>query len=211
MLARCVNDSLRCVLMTHDEHQDDLVAAGDEWDVPHDELTPSEVARRRIRERRLELGLSQEYLAQEVRRCPGVTSMTRDVLASFESGRRSTLSVDELCAFAWALGTSPFALLLPARLGDPDVDEFMAVGPGHDLAIERRMAAAWLRGEESVGFQPHDFLGERLAHMEMPEDPKWQAIAEKTVAVRDALAQLVDTLGQEKEEAGGEHQDRDEG
>lgn len=82
--------------------------------------TPSDVVRRRVKEVRNERGISAQQLADRLQELDPRTALKRNVLANFESGRRPTVSVDELLLLARALGEPPAAFLVP-YVDEPDV------------------------------------------------------------------------------------------
>jgi transcriptional regulator with XRE-family HTH domain len=102
--------------------------------------TPSDIVARRVQELRKELAWSAARLAQECARV-GAPQLTASVIANIESGRRDQqgrrrrdVSVDELLAFAAALGTAPTRLLPDLEPPWPDEDAWPRLRAwAHDL------------------------------------------------------------------------------
>jgi transcriptional regulator with XRE-family HTH domain len=76
--------------------------------------TASEVVARRVRALRTDRGWSAQRLADAVRDAdPSCPLGNRDVVANLESGRRTTVTIDEVMVLALVLDTSPTTLFLP--------------------------------------------------------------------------------------------------
>ena len=110
---------------------------------------PSDVVARRVQEVRQSRGWSAQRLAE---RCAeiGAPHLTAAVVANIETGRRDgegrrrrDITVDELLAFAAALGVAPLHLAIPPTGAEP-----YAVTPG--IVVEPSSARAWVRGEEPL-------------------------------------------------------------
>jgi transcriptional regulator with XRE-family HTH domain len=97
---------------------------------------------RRVAAARREQHLSAAALAQ---RCAGlgVPTLTRQVIAFIENGRRESVSVAELLVLAAALEVPPMELLFP--LGDETATEIL---PGRE--IEPWYAARWAAGADKL-------------------------------------------------------------
>ncbi len=74
--------------------------------------TGTEIVAARVRELREARGWSARALAERLRKLDG-TRLDRAVLANLESGRRQSVSVDELLLLSIALDCAPVHLLLP--------------------------------------------------------------------------------------------------
>jgi DNA-binding Xre family transcriptional regulator len=106
--------------------------------------SPTANVRHRVRELRARRRLSARELAELVQ-AHGV-DMDRDVIANFESGRRQSLSVDELVVLALVLDVSPVDLLLRDDSG-------LQVGK---WTVAPVAAAQWARGERALPSQDVD-------------------------------------------------------
>jgi len=106
-----------------------------------DASTLSAVASANIRRFRVGANLNQVELGERVAAL-GVP-MNRSVVANIESGRRTSLSIEELAAFAIVLNVAPVNLLLPA-----DVDASVSVAPAVvDTALNVR---SWICGSRAL-------------------------------------------------------------
>lgn len=86
-------------------------------------------------------GWKQPELAERLQRA-GLTGWNRSVVANFESGRRTVLSIDELLVLAYVLGVPPVMLFVP--LGEDD--EFMVTPL---VATETESVLLWINGKMS--------------------------------------------------------------
>ncbi len=133
----------------------------------HDESTqkpprPVEVVARRMREVRETRRLTAAQLADRMRQA-GI-GWDRQIVTNLETGRRASLSVDELFALAVVLQVAPIHLLVPL-----DDEQPYQVSPGH---IERsKRARDWVRGT-----LPLDPADRRLFYSEVP-DSEWMLYA----------------------------------
>ncbi len=84
----------------------------------------------------------------------------RNVIASFETGRRKTLSVEELLALAYVLDVAPIHLLVA-----PDDARWYRYVPNYAAAPDR--VRAWIRGEHWMMRRGGD---ERRYYTEVPDD-----------------------------------------
>lgn len=98
----------------------------------------SAVARLRKRQ-----GWTADDLATECARL-GMPSLNRSVIANIESGRRKSVTVDELCCLAFALDVAPIHLLVPMG-DDPKDPDLYEAAPDALLTLEQ--ARLWIRGE----------------------------------------------------------------
>jgi transcriptional regulator with XRE-family HTH domain len=96
---------------------------------PDDVETLTEVIRRRVKETRRVRGLTAAQLAERLAAI-GVPHLNRAVLANYENARRTSLTVEELFAIAYALNTTPIEL---ASSGSP----WVRVGARVYPSIER--------------------------------------------------------------------------
>src|SRR5664280_1467772 len=142
---------------------------------------PSDVVARRVQEVRQSRGWSAQRLAE---RCAeiGAPHLTAAVVANIETGRRDgegrrrrDITVDELLAFAAALGVAPLHLAIPPTGAEP-----YAVTPG--IVVEPNSARAWVRGEKPLsGTDAHTF------RTQAPADEAPPGIFAR---VQEALAQM---------------------
>jgi transcriptional regulator with XRE-family HTH domain len=147
---------------------------------------PSDVVARRVQEVRQSRGWSAQRLAE---RCAeiGAPHLTAAVVANIETGRRDgegrrrrDITVDELLAFAAALGVAPLHLAIPPTGAEP-----YAVTPG--IVVEPSSARAWVRGEEPLlGTDARTF--------------RTQAPADEFVAPPGTVARVQEALARVQEE-----------
>jgi transcriptional regulator with XRE-family HTH domain len=121
--------------------------------------TPSQHVARRVRELRTRHGLSARELAERLDDL-GFPQIDRSVIANLENGRRKSVSVDELLAFAAALKVAPVHLLVPV-----DNDTFLRVGRA---SVIPEHAREWVRGS-----RPRRRDDSRIYYTEVP-DNEWQ-------------------------------------
>jgi transcriptional regulator with XRE-family HTH domain len=101
--------------------------------------TPGEVVRLRLKEIRKKRRLNPDKAA-ELYDDP---AMSPTVLMNIEAGRRRTsVTVDELMRFAYALDVPPEALLVPGA------DHQVQVAPG--VVVDSVRLLRWMRGEEAL-------------------------------------------------------------
>ncbi len=100
------------------------------------------VVARRVRELREARGWSARELAERILDL-GYKGLDRGVLANLETGRRESVTVDELAALALALDMTPPDLLEP-----PSHDGPLAVTPSHEASAAD--VRAWWRGTRSL-------------------------------------------------------------
>jgi transcriptional regulator with XRE-family HTH domain len=105
--------------------------------------TPTDIARARIQRLRKRKGWTQRELAERLEAEGFELGIDRDVVANFESGRRRSLSVDELVAFAAVLDVSPVDLIVRDAAG-------MRVGKWTIGAV---LAGQWVRGDRPLPSQ----------------------------------------------------------
>lgn len=100
--------------------------------------------------------------------------LDRHVLASFESGRRRSLSVDELFALATVLDVSPTDLI---------VDDSTALQIGK-WTVAPEYAGRWIRGDDALPSQDKErWIGQRSKSRAAPR--RRASAAEIAVALRD--------------------------
>src|SRR4051794_30252810 len=76
-------------------------------------FTPTQVVAARVKQLRKEQGLSAQKLADRCAEAGGRDLATRSVIANLESGRRDTVSIDEVFVLAFALNVAPVHLVIP--------------------------------------------------------------------------------------------------
>jgi transcriptional regulator with XRE-family HTH domain len=142
-----------CYIRTHQE----------EGNVVEDEAkSPSEAAAEELRRVRMRKGWNQQQLADRLYELGAPTD--RATISKIETGDRR-IALDEVFWFAYALGVSPQALILPRRFGSS-----VAVTP--TTSLETPLALDWLRGyyfaselddaEEADEFHKIFFISERI-------------------------------------------------
>src|SRR5690606_3894974 len=98
---------------------------------------------------------SAERLAQEMTRV-GVP-WERVVVSNLETGRRATVTVDELLALAYVLEVAPVHLIVPT---DGDGEPYR-VTPAGVPEVNRSRVRRWVRGfEELPGQDPRRYFSE---------------------------------------------------
>lgn len=107
---------------------------------------PSAVAAervRQVRDRQRDSDGQRLSAAKLADRCAahGMPQLNRHVIANIESGRRESISVDELFVLARALGVAPVHLLVPV-----DDDAHMATTPS-ETAVARHVRR-WVTGDQ---------------------------------------------------------------
>lgn len=105
---------------------------------PQQPTSPTDVVRRQMRRLRDAHGWIARELAE---RCEaaGAGHLDRNVIANTESGRRRSISVDELVVLAYVLDVSPVHLLAPAP------DALYRIGATATVGAD--LARSWIRGE----------------------------------------------------------------
>lgn len=89
---------------------------------------------------RIERGWTAQDLADRLA-AAGMPHLKRPVIANLESGRRQTVTVEEVLTLAWVLDVPPLMMFLPLGLSDEfEVTPSTAVHPG--------LALKWIVGEE---------------------------------------------------------------
>jgi transcriptional regulator with XRE-family HTH domain len=126
--------------------------------------TPTALVAARVRELRDGRGWSAQRLADELTQV-GI-NWDRSIVANLESGRRATVSVEELLALAYVFGVAPVHILVPTD------DRPYPVVPTDERPT--RQVRAWIRGKEAL-------KDERTYFIEVPAD-EWVAT---TGIVRD--------------------------
>lgn len=164
----CVNVLLWCVAMTQDA------------EAPSQ--TPTATVAARIRELRERRGLSARQLAE---RCAeaGADWLDRSIIANIESGRRRTITIDEVLVFAHALDVAPIHLFVPVDARP------MLVTPKWVVPSPR--AREWVRGRYPLPTQDS-----RVYRTEVPNH-EWDA--EEAERQRQANAPTPEELHRQKE------------
>lgn len=127
---------------------------------------------------RQQRGLSAKQLAEEMTKA-GIP-WDRSVVANFESGRRSYVTVEEMLMLAYVLEVAPVHLMVSPwrhsgdRLEDRDVKLLPLARGG---LISHTMARAWIRGQYPAGADERRYFSEvPESEFELPptrvEDPK---------------------------------------
>lgn len=104
------------------------------------EKTPSQVLADELRRTRERRGWTQQALAERLEAID--LPIDRSTIAKIEAGSRG-VSVDEVLAFAVALGVAPMSLMLPRSGGR------VRIAPG--VEVDSWVAAAWWRGVFPLG------------------------------------------------------------
>jgi len=122
--------------------------------------TLTAVVARRVKEVRQSRGWSAQALATA---CAdhGMPQLTRSTIANIESGRRSSITVDEVMVLAYVLDIAPVHLLTPA-----DDDEDVTVGVERFRADQVRR---FIRGSEALSG-----MSRRLFFSQIPESEWWE-------------------------------------
>jgi transcriptional regulator with XRE-family HTH domain len=142
--------------------------------------TGTAAVRQRVRALRTSRGWSARELGERLE-AAGLAGFDRSIVASFESGRRASVSVDELLVLALVLDVSPVDLLTP-------VD--MALGVG-DAVIARDEARAWLGGRRPLPSQDR-----RRWELERPPAAEADALADDGAAITaEKLARILSDAG----------------
>lgn len=149
-----------------------------------DAATPHGVICGRVRELRLarKPQWSQGDLANALKDV-GI-GWDRSIVASFESGRRKAVSVEEFLALAYVLDVAPVHLMVPPLSGTASNNAPYRIAPDGPVTTPE-FARAWIRGQTPIG--PVDA---RRYFAEVPveewEPPSWAApvIAAQSRAVR---------------------------
>ncbi|MFG1855007.1 helix-turn-helix domain-containing protein [Actinomadura geliboluensis] len=105
-----------------------------------EQLTPTQVVSRQVRELRTRRGMSAQALAD---RCAelGMPDLKRQAITNLENGRRATVTVDELLVLAYALDVPPVMLFVPL-----DGETRLQITPDHD--VPSLDALIWVTGEQ---------------------------------------------------------------
>jgi transcriptional regulator with XRE-family HTH domain len=157
---------------------------------PPEPKSPSEAAAEELRRVRTRKDWNQQQLADALRKLGA--PIDRATISKIETGERR-ITLDEVFWFAFALGVSPHALILPRGLGSE-----VAVTP--TTTMDTSMALDWLRGyyyaselddpEAPEKFQEYFFISERieedaLAWRRYPELSELRD--EAALAIRNAM------------------------
>jgi transcriptional regulator with XRE-family HTH domain len=121
-------------------------------------LSALQVFGARVRELRQRRGMSAQKLS---RRCVelGAVTMKRQIIANIELGNRSSVTVAELLMIAYALDTSPLALLMPAA------GERLAVAP--NVSVDGYDLAEWVAGRQWPGGMAAVFFSQSNADVRL--------------------------------------------
>ena len=144
--------------------------------------TPSTVVRRRIRELRQKQGMSAQKLAD---RCAelGMPELNRPVIANIETGRRPTVSIDEVLVLAYALNVAPIHLFVPVEPG-----AYMEVAPGFLLDAEK--ARTWVRGGRPLQNQDERRYDTEKPDEEWKPEPTDEELREQFRRMLDVIASI---------------------
>ncbi|WFE45013.1 helix-turn-helix domain-containing protein [Verrucosispora sp. WMMD1129] len=119
-------------------------------------LEPHRVIADRVRDLRKKRRWSAAQLAAELQEVG--LRWDRSIVASFELGRRASVSVEELLALAYVLDVAPVHLLVPPDKAS-DSGPFYLVIPSFGARLDE--ARDWIRGREPiVGQDPRSFFAE---------------------------------------------------
>lgn len=128
----------------------------------------------RIRELRDRRGISAQQLADKCVEA-GADWLDRSIIANIESGRRKTISIDEVLVFAYVLDVAPVHLIVPVH------ETLFMVTPKWMIASSR--AREWVRGRYPMGGQD-----KRTYATEVP-DEEWDAVEAAKNRPRNATAE----------------------
>ena len=142
---------------------------------PHPEpRRPHQVIAQRVREVRSARGLTAAQLGEKMTEAG--LRWDRNVVASFENGRRAAVSVEELLALAAVLEVAPVHLIVPL-----DDDGWIYLTP--EAAARNGYARAWIRGNRALpGTDARKF------YSEVPE-AEWRQQAEQQEEILRQLAE----------------------
>ena len=125
--------------------------------------TPQEIFRAELKRTRERRGWTQQQLSDRITELG--LSLSRATIAKIETGQRSVL-LDEVIAFAVALGVPPSALILGRD------SRFIRVTP--DLAVHFSAALNWWRGLDPLGPWQRKILRDELGpYVEETEDDRF--------------------------------------
>lgn len=124
-------------------------------------LTPHRVIAARMKELRKSRGWSAAHLASEMKKV-GIP-WDRSIVASFELGRRASVTVEEFFALAYVLSVAPVHLMVPPLDADDQAPYQLAPDVPPTTADQARN---WIRGLNPAGTDP------RLYFAEVP-DTEW--------------------------------------
>lgn len=131
--------------------------------------TPTEVVAQRVQELRRRHGWSAQRLADECA-AAGVPELNRSVIANLESGRRESVTLDEVFALAYVLDVAPTHLVVPVadevehhRHGRVTVAGYR-ITPTM-VADSARRVRAWVRGSQTL-----PGVSKRFYEAERPDD-----------------------------------------
>lgn len=117
--------------------------------------SPHRVIAERIKELRKARGWSAQTLADAMTKA-GVP-WDRSVVANFESGRRASVSLEEVFALAYVLDVAPVNLMTSTDLGAPPCGVVEGVVASADDVRE------WIRGRKPLGGQDVDTYFSKVA------------------------------------------------
>lgn len=158
---------------------------------PANAVHPADVLAQRVKEVRKRRGLTASELADLMVE-QGV-KWNRSIVANFESGRRRSVSVEELLALAYVLDVSPIHLLVP--LTDGTWYHFTP-----DRATPAGFVREWIRGRH-----PLQSTNARLFFSEVP-DKEWQPpeMSDEEIERRTRLTEITRQLRPKKAAPDGE-------
>ncbi|RSN71338.1 helix-turn-helix domain-containing protein [Actinomadura sp. WAC 06369] len=138
---------------------------------------PAKVIAERVKDVRLRRKMSASQLADELAR-EGI-KWNRSIVANFESGRRRSVTVEELLALAYVLDVAPIHLLIPLEDG-----KWYHFTP--ERATPTGFVREWVRGRH-----PLQSTNARLFFSEVP-DKEWQPpeMTEEEVEQRSRITEV---------------------
>lgn len=128
-------------------------------------LTPHRVIAERMKDLRKKRGWSAAHLASEMKKA-GIP-WDRSIVASFELGRRASVTVEEFLALAYVLSVAPVHLLVPPVNADDETPYQLAPDAPPIAAPHARN---WIRGLNPAG------TDQRVYFDEVP-DTEWTPAA----------------------------------
>jgi transcriptional regulator with XRE-family HTH domain len=137
------------------------------------------VVARRVREVRSRRGWSAQELADRLREA-GFPELDRGIIANLESGRRRSVSIDEVLALALVLDMAPVHLFVPVA------DEALSIGR---WAVGSGPAREWVRGNYALPSQDS-----RVYATEVP-DEEWSARQVGRPPTSEELQAMLEGLG----------------
>jgi transcriptional regulator with XRE-family HTH domain len=122
----------------------------------------SEIAAANVKRLRQDVRLSQAEFAERVAAL-GV-DMNRSIVANIEGGRRESLTLEEVAAFAVVLNVSPTNLMLPT-------DDTAPVAVTPEITDTAHFVRSWIYGRSRLPSVGHD-VG--MEHLFLRHAPEWE-------------------------------------